>query len=243
MNRSDPIVDAGDVVAEFFPQARWSLLSGSVINSLRTAGSDLDLVVLLPDGDPQAPCRQSRHFRNWPVEMFVYDEKSLDHYLAKELPNRRPALTRMVATGIQLTGDNSHASQVQTQCAKVLAAGPAPLTDAERDNLRYKLTDLLDDLTHAADPGERTVIASTGWTFAAEQALAFSRRWTGSGKWLLRELRELDPELAERWLSAHADPAAIADFIQDVLDQAGGPLFAGYRVAGEHPTGSHTRHS
>ncbi|TDD59187.1 nucleotidyltransferase domain-containing protein [Kribbella antibiotica] len=231
MSRDDPIGDATAVVAEFYPQARWALLSGSVLTSSRTTGSDLDIVVLLPDGDPQAPCRESRRFRGWPVELFVYDEKSLDHYLA-ELPSRRPVLTRMVATGVQLMGDAAHADRLQARCAQVLAAGPAALTDAERDALRYKLTDLLDDLTHTADPGERTVIATTAWTVAAEQALAFNRRWTGGGKWLLRELRALDPELAERWLSAHGDPAAIADFSQHVLDQAGGPLFAGYRAAG-----------
>ena len=235
MGRRDPVVDARDVVAELFPHARWALLCGSVLNSHRTAGSDLDVIALLPDGDPQAPCRASRHFRSWPVEMFVYDQQSLAHYLAKELPSRRPVLTRMVATGVQLVGDKSHAESVQAECTKVLAAGPAPLTDAERDNIRYRLTDLLDDLTHVTDSGERTVIATTAWTSAAEQALALGQRWTGNGKWLLRELRALDPELAERWLIAHADPTAIAGFIHDVLAQAGGPLFSGYRVAGERP--------
>jgi hypothetical protein len=232
MNQGDPVVDASDLVAELFPQARWALLSGSVVNSQRTAGSDLDIVVLLPDGDPQAPHRDSRIFRDWPVELFVHDEATLDHYLAKELPARRPSLNRMVATGIQLTGD---AREIQAQCAKVLAAGPTPLIDSERDHLRYQLTDQLDDLTHATDPGERLVIAATTWTTAAVQVLAFNNHWTGTSKWLLRELRDLDPTLADRWLAAYGEPAATADFTRQVLDQAGGPLFAGYRVAGQRP--------
>ncbi|MFK4089668.1 nucleotidyltransferase domain-containing protein [Kribbella sp. NPDC020789] len=233
MDRDDPIADARAVVAEFFPQARWSLLCGSVITSARTSGSDLDLVVLLPDGDPQAPSRQSRIFRTWPVELFVYDEPSLNHYLGKELPSRRPTLNRMVASGMQLTGD---AAQIQSKCTEVLAAGPAPLTDAERDSRRYSLSDLLDDLTHAADPAERTAIAATTWTAAAEHALAFNRHWTGAGKWLLRELRALDPNLADRWLAAHGNPPAITAFAHHILDQAGGPLFNGYHVPGDRPT-------
>jgi hypothetical protein len=111
------------------------------------------------------------------------------------------------------------------------------LTAAERDYARYGLTDLLDDLAHAVDPGEKTVIAATAWTTAAQQALAFAARWVGNGKWLLRDLRELDLELADRWLAAFGDPAAIDSVAREVLDSAGGPLFDGFRVAGEGPTG------
>ncbi|WP_170323942.1 hypothetical protein [Cryptosporangium phraense] len=45
---------------------------------------------------------------------------------------------------------------------------------------------------------------------------------------LLRELRALDPDLAERWLAAREEPAA---FAEDVLARAGGPLFDGYRAS------------
>jgi hypothetical protein len=235
-DRDDPTVAARDIVADAFPHARWALLSGSVLTTHRTAGSDLDIVVLLPDGDPEAPHRNSRRFRGWPVELFVHDEASLGHYLARELPGRRPALTRMVATGVQLVGDRAHASEVQSLCTKVLADGPAPLTDAERNRIRYQLTDLLDDLSHATDPAERLVIAATAWTAAADRALVLGGRWTGTSKWLLRELRAHDAELAERWLAAHADPAAIEDLIRDVLAQVGGPLFAGHKEQGERPS-------
>ncbi|MEQ7008795.1 nucleotidyltransferase domain-containing protein [Actinopolymorpha sp. B17G11] len=234
--RGDPIVDARDVVVETFPHARWALLSGSVITTPRTAGSDLDIVVLLPDGDPEAPHRASRHFRGWPVELFVHDEETLAHYLTKELPDRRPALNRMVATGVHLVGDRTHSGEIQTLCTNVLAGGPAPLTDTERNRIRYQLTDLLDDLTHATDPAERTVVAAAAWAAAGERVLALNGRWTGTGKWLLRELIAYDPELAERWLAAHADPTAIARFLTGVLDRSGGPLFAGYKEPGERPS-------
>jgi hypothetical protein len=44
----DPVKDARALVEERFPQARWAVLAGSVITAHRTAGSDLDIVVLLP---------------------------------------------------------------------------------------------------------------------------------------------------------------------------------------------------
>jgi hypothetical protein len=233
--RRDPVVDARDLVVETFPHARWALLSGSVLTTHRTAGSDLDIVVLLPDGDPEAPHRESRYFRGWPAELFVHDEETLAHYLAKELPGRRPTLNRMVATGVQLMGDPAHAGEVQRMCRKVVAGGPAPLTVAERHRIRYQLTDLLDDLTHATDPGECTVVAAAAWAAAGERTLALNGHWIGTGKWLLRGLRAYDPELAERWLAAHADPVAITRFVVGVLEGSGGPLFAGHKEPGERP--------
>ena len=95
---------------------------------------------------------------------------------------------------------------------------------------RYRLTDLLNDLVLACDPGERLVISASTWTIGAEQALAFAGHWTGKGKWLLRELRDLDAALADRWLSAHGVPDAVAAFTREVLDRAGGPLFDGFRA-------------
>jgi hypothetical protein len=228
MNKN-PVLDARAVVAELFPQAVWAILTGSVITPARTAGSDLDIVVLLPDGDPQAPHRDSRRYRGWPVELFVHDEQTLRHYLTTELAARKPHLHRMVGTGVALTGDPV---VWQERCAKVLAGGPPPLTEEERDRARYGLTDLLDDLAHAADPGELAVIAAAGWTSAAECTLSFAGRWSGGGKWLLREMRELDPAIAEQWLAVQHDPAAIAGYINELLARNGGPLFEGYRAKG-----------
>jgi len=231
----DPVADACDLVTQLFPHARWAVLTGSVTTARRTAGSDLDIVVVLPDGDQAAPHRDSRYWRGWPVELFVHDAATLAHYLDKDLADRCAVLHHMLATGILVTGQDPHAAGVRIDCAKVLAAGPAPLTAQERERARYALTDLLDDLTHAEDPGERIVIAVTAWTAAAQYALAFGGRWTGGGKWLLRQLRAMDPDLAQRWVAAHGDLDATVAVVRAVLDRGGGTLFAGYRVAGERP--------
>jgi len=226
----DPVIDARDLVHDLFPDARWALVTGSVVTAHRTAGSDLDVVVVLEENDPRAPHRDSRRFRGWPVELFVHDGQTLAHYLAKDLARRQPCMQRMVADGIPVIGDPGPWPQ---RCAQALAAGPPPLTAAERESLRYGLTDMLDDLVHATDPAERTVIAAATWTSVAERALALAEHWTGGGKWLLRELRDLDEEFTRRWLDAHGHPERIAALVRQVLDLHGGPLFEGYRVTGE----------
>jgi hypothetical protein len=230
----DPVIDARDLVRDLFPEARWAVVTGSVVTGRRTPGSDLDIVVFLEDDDLRTPHRDSRRHRDWPVELFVHDGQTLSHYLAKDLAARQPTMHRMVAGGVPVVGDPG---PWQTRCAEVLAAGPPPLTAAERERRRYGLTDLLDDLVHAIDPDERTVIAAEAWTEVARQALALADHWTGGGKWLLRELCDLDERLARRWLDAHGDPERIAELARAVLDQHGGPLFEGYRVTGERPRG------
>ena len=63
----DEVAAAGALVAERFPAASWAMLTGSVLGPQRTAGSDLDIVVLCEDGPG---CRESVHFSGWPVELF-----------------------------------------------------------------------------------------------------------------------------------------------------------------------------
>jgi hypothetical protein len=217
----DPVDVARELVIERFPHADWAVLTGSVVTPHRTAGSDLDIVVL-DETDPGH--RESLRHQGWPVEFFVHTRARLTGFLNSERAQRKPSTHRMLAQGVVLLGDPG---DLPAQCARILADGPGPLTREEQDWLRYGLTDGLDDLRHATDPGERTVIAAGLWTGAAEAALSLAGRWVSVGKWLLRELREHDPVFADRWLAARDDPAALAE---EVLESAGGPLFDGYRA-------------
>lgn len=234
--RRDPVESARRIVGELFPDALWAVLAGSVLTRHRTSGSDLDIVTVLPDDDPRVPCRDSQHLHGWPVEMFLHDEQTLTEHIGRARLRRQPDLIRMIATGVFITGHDDDAVELQAECAAILAAGPAPITETERQGLRYRLTDLLDDLTHVTDQAERTVIAATAWITIADKALMLGTRWPGDGKWLQRELRDYDPDLADRWLAAHGDSTAIRNLLQEVLGQAGGPLFAGHRTTGNRST-------
>jgi hypothetical protein len=231
----DPIPDARDLIRELFPQARWAVVGGSVVTPARTAGSDLDIVVLLPDDDPASPARDTRRFRDWPVELFIHDRKTLDHYLDKDLARRQPALQRMLAVGVPLLGPDEDLDEVQARCRAVLAGGPGPLPEDELAAQRYGLTDVVDDLVHSTDPGETAIITARAWEQTAELAFDVAEHWRGRGKWMVRELRDLDPAFAHRWLLAQHRPRAVLELAEEVLRSAGGPLFEGYHVAGTRP--------
>lgn len=224
----DPIADARDLVAEQFPRASWAVVAGSVVTPERTPGSDLDVVVLIPDENAErcgAPFRASTRFRGWPVEIFAETDLALRYFYAKQRALRSVTMARLVA----VAGDPG---RHQREAEAHMAAGPPEPTRDELDIARYALTDLLDDLTHAVDADEREVITAALWTMAAQKLLLAENRWDGRGKWLLRELRELDPVAARDWVRARSGPEATAAFARTVLDRLGGPLFEGYRAAG-----------
>ena len=93
----DPVSAARDLVTARFPDATWAILTGSVLNPHRTAGSDLDIVVAHEAGPRY---RESLHFRGWPVELFVHTPQRLAETLARELTDRKPTTHRMLAGGV-----------------------------------------------------------------------------------------------------------------------------------------------
>ncbi len=225
------------LVAERFPDAVQAWLAGSTTTGRATATSDLDVTVLLREGEAH---RTSLEYAGWPVELFVHTAASIEHFVAKDLARRRPTMARLVATGVPLLGEGEGAD-VRHHCAMVLERGPGPVAADDLELMRYGLTDLLDDLTGAPPGPEAAAVAVEVWRATAELALAVGETWCGTGKWLVRELQTLDeregahlvPALdtaLRRALSGERDSlVAVAD---EVLARCGGRSWAGlHRVA------------
>ncbi|WP_284292254.1 hypothetical protein [Luteimicrobium album] len=224
----EPTVDAGAFVADRYPEARWALLTGSVVDaSARTAGSDLDVVVCLTDGGMGH--RDSLRWHGWPVEVFANPESGHRWFLEKEGARRKPILCRMIATGVQVAGEPGASLALQSECRALLDAGPGAPSDTMLEDLRYAVTDLLDDLTYTRDAGEAIAARHVLWERVGHFALAAAGRWDGGGKWLLRELRAWDPGWAARWLAAVEHDETMTTLAHETLRAAGGPLFEGYR--------------
>ena len=114
----DPLADARALVAERFPAARAAFLGGNVLSPRRTATSDLDIVILI-DGPP-APYRESLHWRGWPAELFVQDQRLIGEWLAKDTARRRPTLARLCAEGEILLDFDGTGQAVRGQARAVL---------------------------------------------------------------------------------------------------------------------------
>lgn len=228
----DPVSAARALADELFPEASYALLGGGVVTGSRTPASDLDVVVVA-DGlaEPYRACLR-RH--GWPVDLLAHSRTSLGAWLERDFARRQPVLARLVAEGVVLADrSGGELERLREELTARLERGPGALGGAALDRARYVLSDLLDDLSGAADPGERAFI---GWNVVQETArlaLSLGGRWEGGGKWLLRELRAHDPELAEALLAARETPGELAAVAGGVLERAGGRLWEGYRVAGD----------
>ena len=238
------VAAAERLVGERFPAATAAFLGGSVASGGGTATSDLDITVLRAEGEPY---RESLTYDGWPVELFVHTEESVRHYVAKDRAGRRPTMARLVSEARMLLDRDGSGSRLAAECAAVLAAGPVAPTTAEHDLMRYLLTDLLDDLEGGGGPTLLGAVAVTTWQSAIELALASAGRWSGTGKWLVRELEAYDAATGSAYTARlHAglrsaldgDVRTLAEVAGEILAAAGGRLRAGYRAAGEAPTGS-----
>ena len=110
-----------------------------------------------------------------------------------------------------------------------LDAGPTP-DPARLAQLRYAATDLLDDLADASDPFEIAVIGHSLVQNLATALLLAHGQWTGSGKHLVRQLRDWRPEAADELGTAlvSGDRAALVTAAARWLRVVGGRLQAGH---------------
>jgi predicted nucleotidyltransferase len=232
----EPVEAAADFVATHFADALCAFVGGSALTADRTPTSDLDLVVLL-DGRP-APYRETFRHRGWVVEAFVHTRASLDHYYEQDRSRRVCSLMRMCGESRVVVDRAGIAEEIQIEARRRISAGPGALTDAERDAMRYAVTDLLDDLEGCRSGEELLYISALTTTRTAELALAAAGAWSGTGKALHRAVRNVDPELARRLVEAHGSAVCggprepLRDVALEVLARVGGPLLEGYRLGG-----------
>lgn len=231
------------LVRERFQDARAAWLGGSAATNSMTEKSDLDVTVLLAS-DP-APFRESLIVGTQPVELFVHTEESLRFFCAHDLRRRRPTMFRLIGTSVLVMDADGMGRSLQEEFGRLDREGPPALSNEEIEAARYVVTDLLDDLSDGGP--EALSIAATLWRETAELVLGANARWSGAGKWLLRELRLLDgdrgTEHADALLSglaavSHGDVTAMRDAVNAALAPLGGRLFEGYRRAGTDSLGS-----
>lgn len=197
--------------------------------------SDLDVVVLL-HGVP-APYRESFRGWGWPVEMFVHTESSWEAYVGREVGQGRSPLLFMCAEGELLFDVDGVGARIGARARELVDAGPPDVSGEEVEDLRYAITDLLDDLAGSRDQSERLFIATELARRTGELALVVRRSWRGSGKWLARRLDIAAPGLGERLRRGVKDvldgrDEVLVGVVDEVLGDVGGRLWVGYRRGG-----------
>ena len=228
----DAIEAAKNFVAQAFPTCDAAFLGGSVVRGEATATSDLDIVIVTRE--TQVAYRQSLYASGWPVEAFVHTPTSYSAFFASDVQRRRPSLPHMCAEGFILLDRSGSAQRIKQEAQALLDQGPEPLSTAEVTQMRYQLTDHLDDFAGSVRPTESFFIATMVAELATELILGYHRQWIGKGKWVLRALHAFDAHLAQRLNDAlesffhREEKDQLIVFAQDALQLVGGRLFDGY---------------
>lgn len=234
--RPGPIDAARAFIESQFPEAEVAIVAGSFMRGEDTPTSDLDLMIVTRR--QEAPYRASFRIYGWPIEAFVHTRESYRWYFRSDTDRRIPVLATVCIEGIVLRDVDGLADRMRAEARDLIAAGPPRLSDAEREVLRYALTDVLDDLLGTVDRAEGLFIAHEVAEASAKLLLLINNHWIGRGKWLIRALRRFDEQGAQRLeaaLSAYyrtEDKSGLVAFARSTLEQAGGPVFEGFYRSG-----------
>lgn len=221
----------GSLVARRFPGATTVIVAGSTARGERTPTSDVDLLLLGPDGFLEGGADSlaaTYAHEGEAIEVFAYTPEGFERWAQRGIDDWRPVIVRMLLEGRALVADDA-LDAMRERWATTYDVGPQPAA-AELDLLRYTVTDLLDDLADATDDLERRVVADALLRQVASLALVANHRWIGTGKHLARELRRWDAARAARL----TEPYVVGDLVafhaaaSAELDAAGGRLHTGF---------------
>ncbi|WP_353894055.1 nucleotidyltransferase domain-containing protein [Proteinivorax hydrogeniformans] len=227
------LIAARKFVQESYPDCQLAILAGSVVRGEGNENSDLDIVII--NKTEPSPYRKSLIYDKWPIEVFVYDDKSFDTFCDIGVQKARPFLMSMIVEGIPIVDTKKNVNVLKREFEDVIKKGPKPLSDDEIKEYRLKITEMVEDLKGSSDHFESTFIVNRLSFLLSEFVMRLNRHWIGEGKWMHRELIEFDSKYAERFNRAFAsfysnkDKDRLIEFVEENLASVGGFLFSGYR--------------
>jgi len=125
---------------------------------------------------------------------------------------------------------------LKRRAAAAIAAGPPPLDEATERRLRYFVSDVLDDVRAPRSTDELLGAGARLYEALADYHLRRRGKWSGKGKSIPRALAHADERLKARYCEAfgalfgRADQEPVIRLAEELLSEAGGPLFEGYRA-------------
>jgi predicted nucleotidyltransferase len=217
-----------------YSDAAVILLAGSIVRGEDTAYSDLDLVVVF-DKLPHAHV-ESFYYGGFPVEAFVHDSETLHYYMTEgDRASGACVMSQMVSEGIELLGPCELSKQLKELAASVVNEGPPQLSEDTLRQMRYAITNLIDDIRQPRSREETVAVATLLYSDLANFYFRANNLWTAKGKSIPRKLKAANPELYARFcgnfekLFARGQTADVIRLTEEMLTPCGGFLFEGAR--------------
>jgi hypothetical protein len=230
--RKPPYETAQKLLQEKFPNYQVAFVAGSFNRDEETATSDIDLVVVLPS--VEQAWRESLVYEGWPIEVLIHDEETLKYFFYEvDGKDGIPVLPSMVVEGPSIPANSPLSEKLKDLATTVINNGPTKLSDDEKKNLRYTVSDILDDLRAPRTTFEGMVLVGKLHGVLAFFMLRSKNTWGASAKHIPRRLKKLCPDFYTEWESAFTQGfrgnfAPVIQLTEKVLSENGGYLFDGY---------------
>lgn len=232
--RNEPLSTIQKLIKERYVDAKAIFWAGSVAANQGTDSSDLDLVIVF-ESLPNA-YRKAFIYDGWPIDAFIHDLDILRYFCGKlEASDGKPALINMILRGQEILEPNEFSSQAKNIAEQALAKGPDSWTQAQIDKERFLITDILDDIKSPKNKDEQIISAVHLFEPLLQFYFRAQKKWTASGKALIRFFKQENLELAEEWTTAFeslvktGDSTAVETVVTKILERHGGYLWDGFR--------------
>ena len=223
---------ASRFVANHFHDCDLAILAGSTVRNEQSSTSDLDIVVIMTT---LSSCYRESFFEfGWPVEAFVHTKESCLAWMKKDFERRKPSLPQMVAEGVLVVGNADLLAHLKEHSQSRLLEGPAQYSEEEDRDVRYQITNLLDDLVGAADSFEQLFIVNELVDLALNYELVKTGKWlvhnkrVPKGMLLLGEERNLAYRKAVSEFYKNQRKEPVVDLVLQTLASHGGRILSGY---------------
>ena len=90
------------------------------------------------------------------------------------------------SSSIVLVDRDGSGQRLQAALHQLDLDGPPPVAGPDLESQRYAITDMLADIAADRSDDEMLIVAAALTWAVGDFVLAANRRWSGSGKWLLR---------------------------------------------------------
>lgn len=221
--RPDPLTTIHQLITTRYSDAKTVFWGGSIANGDGTSASDLDLVIVF-ETIPQ-PYREAFIYDGWPIDAFVNDYNSLNYFFEESRTgNGIAGLLSMIIQGREITPHNNFSQQIKGLAQSVYHAGPISLTTEQINKERFFITDILHDTTCPASHAEQVASGARLYEKLAQFYLRSNKKWSASGKSIVRRLTDENAPLAQEYVSAFNNVFTSGNTIE--LEQVTGAILA-----------------
>lgn len=231
----DIVKITNEIRAVKYTDAKVIFLAGSIVRGEGTPLSDLDLVVVFEH--LSNAYRESFYFGGFPVEAFVHDPETLNYFITeRELKSGVCVLAQMITEGIEIPELSEFSLALKQLAASVINSPPPELDEESLRQMRYNITNLIDDIRH---PRSKAEVIATGTVLYDALANCYLRTndfWTAKAKSIPRKLKLANPDFSLRFcagferLFASGQTEEVIALAEETLEPVGGFLFEGHKL-------------